>query len=80
MDQITLDDYLGVPDELRAVARCQMDAETPAGSFHNEYVWFFKFNDDGTKIVEVQEFLDRKAAEEILRKLTDAGLLESHRV
>ena len=70
-----IDDYLQVPNERRAMVRCQMDAQTPVGPFHNEYVWFFTFTEDGTKVTEITEFFDRKAAEDIVAKLKESGHL-----
>ncbi|KAK4955688.1 hypothetical protein LTR10_006627 [Elasticomyces elasticus] len=74
----TIHDYLAIPNERRAVCRTSLTADTPVGSYANDYVWFFTFDEDGGKIVSITEFMDSKAGAEMLRKLTDAGLFEKH--
>ncbi|TKA81655.1 hypothetical protein B0A55_01350 [Friedmanniomyces simplex] len=74
----TVHDYLAVPSELRAVCRTSLDADTPVGSYHNDYVWFFTFDKTGQFIVSITEFMDSKAGAKLLGKLTEAGLLQNH--
>jgi ketosteroid isomerase-like protein len=41
------------------------------GPYKNEYVWFLRFDEEGKKITEIVEFLDSKAAAEILSKVQE---------
>ncbi|KAK1064290.1 hypothetical protein LTR74_008767 [Friedmanniomyces endolithicus] len=74
----TIHDYLAVPTELRAVCRTSLDADTPVGPYHNDYVWFFTFDSTGQSIVSIIEFVDSKAGATLLGKLNEAGLLQNH--
>ncbi|KAK1078285.1 hypothetical protein LTR33_007367 [Friedmanniomyces endolithicus] len=73
----TVHDYLAVPSELRAVCRTSLDADTPVGPYHNDYVWFFTFDGTGQSIVSITEFVDSKAGATLLGKLNEAGLLQT---
>ena len=75
---MTIDDYIAVPSERRAVCRSSMSATTPVGPYNNEYVWFFTLDDSGQKIASITEFLDSKAAGDIVSKFVEAGLLKKH--
>ncbi|KAK0851737.1 hypothetical protein LTS02_012641 [Friedmanniomyces endolithicus] len=76
--KITIHDYLAVLSELRAVCRTSLDADTPVGPYHNDYVWFFTFDSTGQSIVSITEFVDSKAGAALLGKLKEAGLLQDH--
>lgn len=73
---MTLEYYVGVPEERRAVARSSVKALTPVGPYKNEYVWFLTFDEAGEKIVKVVEFVDSLAAMEWLGKLKEGKYLE----
>ncbi|GIZ48143.1 hypothetical protein CKM354_001121600 [Cercospora kikuchii] len=73
---MTLEDYVGVPEERRAVARSSVKALTPVGPYKNEYVWFLTFDEAGEKIVKVVEFVASLAAKELLGKLEEGKYLE----
>jgi len=60
------------------VCRTSLDADTPVGSYHNDYVWFFTFDKTGQFIVSITEFMDSKAGAKLLGELTEAGLLQNH--
>ena len=66
---MTINDYMAVPEERRAVCRSSLEAMTPYGPYNNEYVWFFYFNESGDQVVRITEFLDSKAAADILAKV-----------
>jgi len=72
--KMTIDDYMAIPSQRRAVCRSSMTATTPVGPYSNVYVWFLEFDESGEKIVIIEEFYDTKAAGELLGKLKDAGL------
>lgn len=75
---MTIEDYMAVPSERRAVCRTSLSATTPVGPYSNEYVWFLKFDESGEKIVSIVEFFDSKAAAEVLARFREAGLLQKH--
>jgi ketosteroid isomerase-like protein len=60
--------YLAVPAERRVVCLTSLDSTTTVGPYKNEYVWFLRFDETGSKITEIVEFLDSKAAAEILAR------------
>ncbi|KXT00855.1 hypothetical protein AC578_961 [Pseudocercospora eumusae] len=68
---MTIHDYLAVPEERRAVCRSSMSATSPAGPFNNEYVWFLTFNESGNKITLIEEFLDSKATSDLRERLRE---------
>lgn len=76
--EMTINDFLAAPADRRVVCRSSMTAMTPTGKFENEYVWFFTFNESGTKIIHIAEFLDSKATKDIRARFDAAGLLPSH--
>jgi len=41
-----------------AVVHAKGSGETPVGPYRNEYAFFCYFNEDGTKITRVEEFVD----------------------
>ncbi|CAJ2502724.1 Uu.00g101180.m01.CDS01 [Anthostomella pinea] len=41
-----------------AVLHARGYGETPVGPYRNEYAFFFYFNEEGTKVVRVEEFVD----------------------
>ena len=65
---MTIKEYLAVPAERRVVCFTALDATTTVGPYKNEYVWFLRFDESGQKITEIVEFLDSKAAAEILAR------------
>lgn len=65
---MVIKEYLAVPAERRAVCYTVLNSETKVGPYRNEYVWFLRFDESGEKISEIMEFLDSKAAGEILEK------------
>lgn len=69
-----IDDYIGAPEERRAVVRSHLDANTPVGPYHMEYIWFLTFEEGGRKIVKVDEYLDTKALEDLQTRLKEARL------
>ncbi|CAK1365529.1 hypothetical protein CB0940_09966 [Cercospora beticola] len=73
---MTLEDYISVPAERRAVARSSVKAQSPVGSYENDYVWFLNFDEEGKKIVKIVEFVDGLAAKELLGKLKEGGYVE----
>lgn len=75
---MTIDDYLGIPEERRAVVRSTMVADTHAGEYRNEYIWFFAFDETGEKIVKITEFMDTQAVADFRTKMKDAGLGGDH--
>lgn len=68
---MTIDDYIGAPEELRAVVRSSLDANTPVGPYHMEYIWFLTFEENGRKIVKIEEYLDTKALENLQIRLRE---------
>lgn len=70
---MTLDDYVAAPEVKRAVARSHVEAQTPVGPYHNEYVWFFTFDQSGQKITQITEFIDVEAAKSIMHSLAAEG-------
>jgi len=71
---MTIDDYFGSSEELRAVVRSTLDATSVVGPYHNEYVWILSFNESGDKITAITEFLDTKAVDDLRIKLADAKI------
>ncbi len=71
---MTIDDYLAVPAERRAVCRLSMTATTPVGEYDNEYVFFFDFNESGTKLTKIVEFLDATKVAELRDRFAKAGM------
>ena len=65
---MTMKDYVAVPSERRVVCLTALESTTTVGPYKNEYVWFLRFDESGEKITEIVEFLDSKAAAEILSK------------
>jgi ketosteroid isomerase-like protein len=65
---MTIKDYLAVPSERRVVCLTSLDSTTTVGPYKNEYVWFLRFDESGEKITEIVEFLDSKAAADILSR------------
>lgn len=45
-------------DQHMAVVHAKGYGETPVGSYKNEYAFFLYFNEQGTKVVRVEEFVD----------------------
>jgi ketosteroid isomerase-like protein len=56
--QITPIKLINDADQHMAVMHARGSAETPVGPYRNEYSFYFTFNEDGTKIVRVEEFHD----------------------
>lgn len=52
-----------------------MKAQSPVGSYENDYVWFLNFDEEGKKIVKIVEFVDGLAAKELLGKLKEGEYL-----
>ncbi|KAI1086553.1 hypothetical protein F5B19DRAFT_478856 [Rostrohypoxylon terebratum] len=57
----------------KATIYLKSHCETKAGLYQNEYVWIFTFNEDGTEIDEVIEFVDSLYLNEWLPKLKQAA-------
>lgn len=68
-------DYIRDLAQRKTVCWSSLTATTPVGPYANEYVWFLTFNEDGTKITAVTEFIDGKSADELRAKLKEADLL-----
>ena len=68
---MTIRDYVAAPAEKRAVCYTTLDSTTQAGPYHNEYVWFLRFDESGEKITEIVEFLDSKASADVLAKAAE---------
>ncbi|EMC91463.1 hypothetical protein BAUCODRAFT_160969 [Baudoinia panamericana UAMH 10762] len=62
---------LNDPDQHMAVAHAKGDGETPVGAYKNEYVFFFYFTEDGTKVRRVEEFVDTAFNAGLLPKLSE---------
>lgn len=75
---MTIHEYIGIPEEHRAVLRSSTEASTYVGPFLNEYVWFLKFDEAGEKIVDIIEFMDSSAVKDIFARLESAGGAPSH--
>ena len=73
MEKMTINDYIAAPDQRRAVCRSSMKATTPVGPYSNEYVWFLSFDETGSQIVSITEFMDSKAVSEFRSRLAEAG-------
>ncbi|KAK3676085.1 hypothetical protein LTR78_003835 [Recurvomyces mirabilis] len=67
--RMTIDDYLAVNTEKKAVVRSTMRADAPWGLFENEYVWYLTFTEDGRLITEIVEFIDSLSTQEVRAKL-----------
>ena len=72
---MTLDDYVSDPVKRRVVARSTLRAMTRVGEYMNEYCWFLTFDGPGERIVRIEEFLDGRAAGELLAGLREKGLV-----
>lgn len=70
---MTLVDYMAVPSERKVVCLSELKAETVAGHYENEYVWFLWFDETGEKIVRIREFLDGVAARGLLDRVRKLG-------
>lgn len=46
------------PEQHMAVLHARGTGESPVGPYRNEYSLWFTFNEDGTKITRIEEFLD----------------------
>lgn len=46
------------PEQHMAVVHATGAAETIVGPYRNEYAFFMTFNEDGSKVVRVEEFVD----------------------
>ena len=72
---MTINDYIGAPEDRRAVVYSGLHADTTLGSeYFQTYVWFLDFNEDGNKIVKIMEFMDTRALEDIRSKMAAAGV------
>lgn len=69
---MTIQEYFGSPAEKRAVCYTVLDSTTQVGPYHNEYVWILRFDETGEHLTEIMEFLDSKAAADILAKAAEA--------
>ena len=69
--KMTMDDYLAVESERKAVVRSTMRADAPWGLFENEYVWYLTFTEDGLLITDIVEFIDSLSTREVRGKLRD---------
>ncbi|KAK5175761.1 uncharacterized protein LTR77_000901 [Saxophila tyrrhenica] len=69
---MTIHDVVVAPEEKRVVIYSIMDAISVVGPFHNEYTWFFTFDDHGTKIVRIDEMLDSAATKDMMARLAKA--------
>jgi ketosteroid isomerase-like protein len=75
---MTIKEYLAVPAERRVICYTTLDSTSVVGPYKNEYVWFLRFDEEGKKITEIVEFLDSKAAAEILSKVQEVRGTEQH--
>lgn len=75
---MTIDDYVADLDQRRAVCRSSLEATSPVGRYTNEYVWFLSFDESGEKITNITEFMDTKAAGDLLSKLREQGYIKGH--
>lgn len=73
LDKMTIDEYIGTPEERRAVVRSSLFANTPVGPYKNEYIWLLTFDESGQKIVNITEFMDTKAVADLRSRLAEAG-------
>ena len=55
--------------ELKAAFHATSTAETPIGSYANEYAFFLTFTSDGTKLVKVDEMVNSDYAKSFFRRL-----------
>jgi len=75
---MTIEDYMAVPSECRAMCWSSVSATTPVGPSSNDRFCFLTFDDGGLEIASITEVVDSKAAKELLSRLVDAGLIERH--
>ncbi|KAK5118391.1 hypothetical protein LTR62_002905 [Meristemomyces frigidus] len=69
--KMTMNDYVAVPAERRAVVRSTMLADAPWGEFRNEYVWFLRFTEDGLLVTEIIEFIDSLTTRDVKAKIIE---------
>lgn len=69
-------DYTIDLSQRKTVCWSSLTATTPIGPYSNEYVWFLSFDESGTKITAITEFIDTKKAEDVRSALRDAQLLQ----
>lgn len=70
---MTIVNYMAVPSERRAVCLSSLSANTRAGPYSNEYVWFFDFDETGEKIVNIEEFMDSSAVKDLRSRLAEVA-------
>ena len=56
--QLTVLKMLNDPEAHTVVLHATGTADSPAGPYRNEYVFFLKTDESGEQLVEVEEFLD----------------------
>ena len=47
-------------------------ADTAAGEYRNEYIWILKFDESGTKLVDIKEYVDAIVNKEFFPKLSQS--------
>lgn len=55
---LTINDVIEDSESKRICMYLRARADTLAGEYINEYMWTLSFNESGTKIIEVKEFVD----------------------
>lgn len=68
-------DYTIDINQRKTVCWSSLTATTPIGPYTNEYVWFLTFDETGTRITSITEFIDTKKAEDVRSALKEAQLL-----
>ena len=69
-----INDYVEDLNRRRTVTRTQgLMTSSVIGSFENEYVWFLSFNETGTQITEIVEFMDSRSAVDIMERIKSAA-------
>lgn len=66
---VTVDDVFEDIANKRVAIWCHSTADTAAGPYANEYVMMFHFNETGTKVVRVCEFVDSAFSKYFFGKL-----------
>ncbi|KAK4504444.1 hypothetical protein PRZ48_005360 [Zasmidium cellare] len=57
------------PEQHQAVVHATAMGETPLGFYENEHVFFLSFNEDGSKVNRVEEYVDTSYSEAFVKKM-----------
>lgn len=57
------------PEQHEGVLHATAVGETPLGPYENEHVFFLSFNEDGSKVNRVEEYVDTSYSEAFVKKI-----------